>query len=138
MSLTYHYPHHFSFNISSIWCKIDSPLKLIRSKLKVYLEHIWSIIMGLILTKVRYRLWIPGHCLFCETKWRISDAHGNRLFHFILSFTTSVTNRRYNDSKTFSISIVCNGLFISLCGAYKALVSLIPACYWSGVLDLVA
>ena len=27
-----------------------------------------------------------------ETKWRRSGEHGNSLFHFILSFTTSVTN----------------------------------------------
>ena len=80
-------------------------------------RYIWSIIAGLIFTKVRYRLWTPGYRLFCEIKWSISGAHGNRFFDFILSFTTAITNRRYHNSKNLIISVVCTGLFILLCGS---------------------
>ena len=126
MSLTYHYLHYFSFNISNIWWKINSLLTLIQSKLKVNLEYIWNIIGGLILIK-------PGYRLFCETKQRRSGAHGNRLFNFILTFITAVNNRRYCDSKTLIIRIVCTELFISLRGSYQELAWLMawssPRCH---------
>ena len=118
MSLTYHYLHYFSFNISNILCEIEYPLTLIQSMLKVYSEYIWGIIGGLIPTKRRDRLSTPGYCLFFETKLRIYGAHGNRFFHFILSFTTAVTTSCYCDSKTLSTSVVFTGLFISLCGSW--------------------
>ena len=97
MILTDHYLHYFSFNISNIWCKIDSLVILIQSKLKVYFEYIWV----LVITKVKDRLWVPNYNLFCETKWRISGSHGNLLFHFVLSFTTDLTSWRYRESKDF-------------------------------------
>ena len=114
MGLTYQYLCYLSFNISNIWCKIDSPLALIQYTWWVYLDYIWSIIGGLILTKVIYRLWTPGYCLFCEINWSIYGAHRNRVFCFVLSFTTSVTNRHYRDSKTFNISVLCTGFYLNL------------------------
>ena len=135
MIITYHYLNYFTFNISNIWFEIDSPLTLLQSKLKMYLEYIWNIIGGLILTKVRDRILIPGYCLFCENKEGRSSAHGNHFFHFNLSFTTAVTNLYYHDYKTLIISVVCTGLFISFCGDYQTLVCSIEACCWSGVFD---
>ena len=132
MRLNYHYLNYFSFNISSIWCEIDSLLTLIHSKIKLYLEYFW----GLIIIKGRYMILTPGYCLFCETKWSISGAYGNRLFHFILNLTIAITNWIYFDSKTLNRSVVCNGLFISLHGSQQELVCLIVDCYRSGVLDL--
>ena len=66
MSLTYHYLYYLSLNISNIWCEIDSPLTLLHSTLKLYLEYIWSIIGGLIFTKVRDRIWTPGWHFFVK------------------------------------------------------------------------
>ena len=76
--------------------------------------------------------------IFLETFWKRSDAQLNHLFHFALSFSTDVPNRRYHYSKTFNISVVCIGLFISLCGSYKELVWLVIACSSSSVLKLAA
>ena len=83
----------------------------------VHNKGIFELLLGyLFLQKERDMIWTPGYSLFCETKWRRSGAHGNRLFHFILSFTTDVTNKCYRDSKTLIINVVCTGLFISLSG----------------------
>ena len=70
--------------------------------------------------------------------WRRHGAHVNWLFHFVLSLSTDITNRRYCYSKTLNISVVCIGLFISTHGAYQKLVWLVIACSWYGVLKLVA
>ena len=134
MSLTYYYQHYLLFDISNIWWKIDSPLTLLKSTLNLYLRYHWEFI----LKKVKIRLWTPGYCLFCETKWRKFNAFGKRLFHFILSFTTAVTNKRYHDSENLNRSIVCAGLFISLYGTYQTLVCLLSFFSWSDVLDLAA
>ena len=134
MSLTCHYLHYLSFNISNIWWEIGSPPTLLQFVLKVYFEYIWSIHGGLILKKSRDRLWTPGYNLFCETKWSISGAQRSRLFCLILSVTTDVTNHQYCDSKTLNISVACTVLIISLRGDYHELVRLIASCsaiaYW--------
>ena len=48
----------------------------------------------LIHTKVRYKQRTPSYHLFCDTLWRISGAHVNFLFNFVLGFLTAALNRR--------------------------------------------
>ena len=74
----------------------------------VYLEYYW----GVDSYKSERQALNTGLTFFCETKWRISGPHGNHLFHFILIFTTAVTNRLHRDSKDLNIIVVCTGLFI--------------------------
>ena len=138
MSLTYDYLHYLTFNISNIWCKIDSLLTLLQSMLKLYLEYIWTIIGGLIIAKARYRLLTPDYNFFYETKWSRSSAHVNPFFRFILNFTTTLINFHYRDFKTLNIIFVCNRLCISLLGFYQGSVCLIEACSQSEVLELAA
>ena len=95
--------------------------------LKVYLECYWGVDCY---KRERQDLDIKISFL-CETNWRRLGAHGNHLFHLILSFTTSVTNRCYCSFKTLSISVVWNGLFISICGAQQALFLLVAACFFN-------
>ena len=84
-------------------------------------------------TKVRDRIWTPRYSLFCETKWRRYGALTNSLLHFILIFSTAVTNRRHCGYKTLNIIVVCIGLIISLHGDYQALFCLMIYCSISGV-----
>ena len=53
---------------------------------------------------------------FVKKQRRRYGAHGNRLFNFILSFTTAVTNWCYCGSITLNRSFVCTEWFISLSG----------------------
>ena len=59
MSLTYHFVHSLLFNISNIWCEINSPPTLPQSTLRIYLEN-WFFI------KMRYRLWTPRYSFFVK------------------------------------------------------------------------
>ena len=130
MSITYQYLHYFSFNISNIWCEIDSSITLLQSMLNIYLDYYCAINSY----KSKRQSLITGQFVL-ETKWKRSDAHGNCLFHFISSFKNAITNHNYRDYKISSIRVASIGLFISLCGAYQLLFCIIVACSWSGVLN---
>ena len=72
--------------------------------------------------KLSFVLWNELKDIWCS--WKL-------YFHLVLSFSTTSHNWRYRYCNTFNGSVVCIGLFISLCGSYQALVFLIIACSWS-------
>ena len=84
------------------------------------------------------KLGTPSYCLFCDTPWRRSGANVDQLLYFVLSLWTVIPNWSYRDSKTLNMCVVCIGFYISLCGAYQALVCLLINCSCYAVLKLAA
>ena len=102
-----------------------------------YFFLIWSIKLAVLnylglrskTTKATERLGTPSYCLFLDTLWKIFVSSS-------LEYTNLRTQLALSSLKDYEHKRCVYCIFFSLCGAYQALVCLVIACSWSGVLKL--
>ena len=109
MSLTYHYLQYFHSNIPNIWYKIYSPMTLLQSMVKLYLENLfvqkWEANFDhqdtvcfvnqserhLVHTESVCLIFLQFHNYLNQSAWPLlHDVEKNRWVYFIVYFSLSI------------------------------------------------